>query len=175
MDFRDKFNKLLFDKKSLPIIIGFFFLGFILIVFSGDVFENNEKEVNINTNTKKEDISVNNNHLNIQNDKILRLEEILSKIKGVGRVDVEIVFKATPEKIPLKITDAQGNETAITENTNSKTAPFITKENYPEIDGILIVCEGGGNDNIKKEIIDAVSNVYNVPVHKVKVFDMKDN
>lgn len=173
MNFIDKFNNYVFNKKSIPVLVGVLSIGLLLIVFSGDLFdEQTETKVNkfdSETIEKKSDSSL----LEKNNDEAAGLEDILSQIKNVGTVKVRIIYKSTSEKLAMTLNDENGNETAVFENENSISKPFVTKERFPEIAGVIIVATGGGDLNTKNEIINAVSDVYNIPIHKVKVFEMK--
>lgn len=42
----------------------------------------------------------------------------------------------------------------------------------PKIEGAIIIAEGGGNANLKANIIQAVSAVTGIAAHKVQVFKM---
>ena len=48
----------------------------------------------------------------------------------------------------------------------------MVKEMQPEVEGILIVAEGAGDETVVKEITYAVQVLFDVPVHKIKVAKM---
>lgn len=50
--------------------------------------------------------------------------------------------------------------------------PFVTREMLPDVEGILVVAEGGGNAQVAKNISDAVLALFPVEVHKIKVVKM---
>lgn len=123
-----------------------------------------------------------------------RLKEILSKVDGAGRVDVLITYKATSEKIvakQIKQEDTSTDETAtigdersiksnvmesayvIIENSDGSQAPLVLKEEEPEIEGVIIVAEGGDNVIVKNSLISAVEAALGVKSHKIEVLKMK--
>jgi stage III sporulation protein AG len=57
--------------------------------------------------------------------------------------------------------DTQGNE-----------IPFISKEIDPKITGVLIVCQGGDNEAVRKEITESLQALFDLDAHKIKVAKM---
>jgi stage III sporulation protein AG len=77
------------------------------------------------------------------------LKELLQKVDGVGDAEVMITLKTSSEKV--------------TQN-----------ENTPEITGVVIVCEGGQDSAIKREITEAVSALFSIDSHKIKIMKSKE-
>ena len=123
-----------------------------------------------------------------------RLEAVLSMAEGVGKVETMITIKASGEKIALveqpytsrtsTEKDSQGgsrdtsevsrSETVIyIKNSDGSETPYIAKETTPEIEGVVVIAEGGGNILTVSNIIDAVMALFDVPNHKIKVLEMK--
>ena len=71
-----------------------------------------------------------------------------------------------------------GTRTTNRENTQNKiimaegSKPYIIKEEMPEISGVLGVAGGGDYSYVKESIIQSVSSLLDIPVHKVSVFKM---
>lgn len=123
---------------------------------------------------------------------VKNLEDILSKINGVGKVKVMLTYSQTSQTIPLynqdssekntEESDKQGGTRKITE-TDTKTEIIYKEENgekvpitqsiiSPKIEGAIITAEGAGNATIKTNIIQAVEAVTGVATHKIQVFEM---
>lgn len=176
----EKFN--ITNKKGIENLVIFLVLVIIVMVVINSLFTDNE-EVIVQT--------VNKEAINNKNDEIEeKLENILSTIKGVGKVNVMVSYKNSIEKIPIYDTketktvtnekDNNGGERKTEEiNTeynvifeeggNNKTA--IIKQNIlPEIIGVIVTAEGAENNSIKENIINAVVAVTNIPNHKIQVF-----
>ncbi|MDF2590198.1 MAG: hypothetical protein K0S41_4039 [Anaerocolumna sp.] len=122
-----------------------------------------------------------------------RLTKVLTKVEGIGSVEVMITLKGSKEQIILKDepytqesmneTDGEGGNrenssiekqesTVIVDSNDGKSVPYVIKELEPEVEGIVVIAEGGDNVEVMTEIMDAVQVLFNVPAHKVKVMKM---
>ncbi|MBR5474342.1 MAG: hypothetical protein IKU83_02915 [Lachnospiraceae bacterium] len=43
------------------------------------------------------------------------------------------------------------------------------EETSMEVEGVVVLCDGGGNAKVKSEIAEAVGALFDVPAHKIKV------
>lgn len=123
-----------------------------------------------------------------------RLSDILGKVEGIGAVKVMITVKGSSEKVALKDnpyteentseTDASGgsrtnesvtkeDKTVMTTQGSADSMPYIIKEKEPEVEGVLILAEGGNEAALISEIVDAVQVLFPVPAHKIKVMKME--
>lgn len=129
-----------------------------------------------------------NSEYNLSNE----LETVLSKIAGVGQVNVLITYSETSETVPMynethtesttQETDTSGGVRTIQQTDNSKEIiyeeqsgekmPITKKVVLPKIEGAIVIAEGAGNTNVKVNIIQAVEAVTGLPTHKVQVFEM---
>lgn len=165
MDYKSIFKKL--DKNKLNIIYIIFLIGLCLITI--DI-------------PKKETIK---NDTNIQETATENLEEkmekIFTQIQGVGNVKVLINYKSTQEAVLAKdisYSNNQGesnNSTATDERIvfSSNSEPVVLKEKYPEIQGVLIVAQGGDNIEIKNQLIRSTQALLGIEVNKIEVLKMK--
>ena len=124
-----------------------------------------------------------------------RLEEILVKIEGVGKVDVMITIKDTGEIIvdsekpysksetiesdreggSRNISDIQQSDTTIySVDESGNNIPFVIKELAPQIQGVAIIIEGGGNAVIVKKVTDVAEALLNVSLNRISVMKMKN-
>lgn len=122
-----------------------------------------------------------------------KLEQVLSKINGVGKTEVIITVESSKELVVekdqpytrdnLNETDAEGGSRVTTNMTDEEKTvyvkdgdgneiPFVSKEINPEITGVLVVCQGGGNEQVKKEITESLQALFHLDVHKIKVAKM---
>lgn len=121
-----------------------------------------------------------------------KLKNILAQVEGVGKVNVVVTLKSTSEKIlatdeeyaqeQLEETDSSGgsrsssttsgSSTNIFYDTSQGSQPYVKLENMPEVEGIIIVAQGGGDGTVASNITSAVEALLGVPAHKIKVLKM---
>lgn len=118
-----------------------------------------------------------------------RLENILSKISGVGSVSVLITYSESGSILPLYNETANNSKTEETvEDGNKKTTetteskkeiivdstsnPIIEKSINPKIEGAIITAQGANNSKVKENIILAVEAATGLASHKIQVFSM---
>lgn len=101
------------------------------------------------------------------------LKELLQKVQGVGKAEVMLTLKASNEKITLKDSTYKGEdteeETVLIEDSDRNSSPYILQEKEPEVEGVVIVCEGGEDSAIKREITEAVRALFQIESHKIKI------
>lgn len=119
-----------------------------------------------------------------------RLVQALSKVDGVGKVSVMITLKSSKESVvnkdvPYEKSEEKegskvrksisSSEQTILVEEDGKSAPYVIKELEPEIEGVLVIAQGGEQAAIQKEITDAVMALFHVSANKVKVLKMEEN
>lgn len=116
-----------------------------------------------------------------------RVRTILSGVDGVGEVDVMIVLKSSEEKV-LHVDKStsyssteEKSESGVTRSITGQDlsedtvmeaqggTPVVEKEIRPEISGIIVSADGGGNTVVKAEISEAMEALFGLPPHKIKV------
>ena len=123
-----------------------------------------------------------------------RLEEILSSMQGVGKVQVMITLASKGEKIvekdiPLERSnivesDAEGGnrstnemyskeETVYIVNSTGDKIPYVTKEIGVEVAGVSVVAQGGDQPLVQKNISETIQALFGIEEHKIKVVKMK--
>ena len=159
----DDIKKMLGEKKIKLILVAGVLLGVVLIIGS-----NSYSQVSDDTNQAMAPEK-------IPSDESLeqRLGDLLSKVKGVGEVEVFVTYASTEEKLALKDKESSGSEQTILKSSSGNSEPYIYKSISPQIDGVIIVAQGGDRDDIKVSISDAVAAVLELPIHRVKILKMK--
>ena len=106
------------------------------------------------------------------------LVELLRQVEGVGNVEVMLTLKASNEKVTLKDnTSREGGseeETVLIEDSERNSSPYVIQEKEPEIEGVVIVCSGGADAVIKREITEAVGALFQIESHKIKIMKSKE-
>ena len=117
----------------------------------------------------------------------------LSKIEGVGEVNVMITYSQTSQTVPLynedrttkdtEETDKSGGTRKITESDSKKDIIFKESDGEkqpitqsiisPRIEGAIIAAKGAANVDVKTKIVQAVEAVTGLATHKIQVFEMQ--
>ena len=121
------------------------------------------------------------------------LENILSKIQGVGDVNVFIHYSESSEVVAMynensksstteetdtsggirKIQETDTQKDIIYEENNGVKTPMTKKIIQPKIEGAIITAKGAGDANVKTSIIQAVEAATGLATHKIQVFEMQ--
>jgi stage III sporulation protein AG len=108
------------------------------------------------------------------------LTAALNQIAGTGHVSVVVNLASSERKVLEKNTSsstADGDVTkeeqvAIVRNGDAEN-PVILEVRKPDIQGVLVVADGVQNVHVKKRIMEAVTRMLGVPVHRVAVMPGK--
>lgn len=172
----DQIKELL--QKAGPFRIGVVVLcGILLLIIScGNIFDKKSEKTDAKAVQEQQEQgdTLEGYRVRMEN----QVKSILSKAEGINDVDVMITLKSSGEKVTLKDNtvnaDKSEEETVLVEDEEKKTLPYVVKEDEPEIEGILVVCEGGNQPTIQREIIDGISALFPVESHKIKVMKSKE-
>ena len=191
----NKNNKKKIENLVFFVVILIVTIVIINIIWNGD--KDNSKDKGVQNDTSKQLASSNTSSLqvssNTTNELEMKLEDILSKIQGVGEVNVFINYSESSEIIPMynestqtsntEETDTSGGTRTIEETDSQKE--IIYEENdgqktvitqkvvEPQIEGAIITAKGAGNAEVKTSIIQAVEAVTGLATHKIQVFEME--
>lgn len=106
-----------------------------------------------------------------------QLEKIISRIDGVGNVNVMITFGSSGEYIYAENSKSENNgdkssfdsEVVLYEAENGNNEGLVVSVKNPEIAGVAVVCDGGGRIEIKAEITDLVTSLFGIGADRVYV------
>ncbi len=100
-----------------------------------------------------------------------KMEFILSKIEGVGKVNVMITLKNNGNITLAKDKDVNIEKTIVLSKKGGGEETQTVSEAYPEIQGVVIVADGGGNMKTKENLTLAAKALLNTDAHKIIVFE----
>lgn len=188
------------NKKIIENLVVFLILLIITIIAINTIWGGKKEETNQengNTSYKKlaeninNSIDSNNSQLNEYNLEE-NLEDILSKIAGVGKVKVLVTYSETSEVIAMynekntlnnteetdtnggvrKIEQTDTDKEIIYEEKNGQKTPITQKVIMPKIEGAIVTAEGASDPAIKTNIIQAVSAATGISTYRIQVFEM---
>lgn len=183
------------NKKTIENLVVFIIILIIVLLSINIIWGNEKKENNKDIESDNKKLAVSRDEESEEKNELMskNLENILSKINGVGEVKVYITYSQTSQIIPVynedisqkdtQEADTQGGTRKVVETDTKKEIVYDEKSGNktiitqsivsPKIEGAIITAEGGNNTNTKANIIQAVEAVTGLPTHKIQVFEMK--
>lgn len=171
------FLKLFSKDNRTKLIICIGLTGMALIFLSELIPKKEEKSESENTNYSCETSDETENYkIQIQTE----LTQILSQIQGVGNCTVMVTVEGTTEYVYAEnssrytdqkdgyVSDKYENDIVMTEKDGERQA-LIKKIIKPQINGVVVVCDGGGDAKINERVIKTVSTVLNIASSKICV------
>lgn len=190
---KEKLSKIFKDdgnnKKKTENLV-FVLIILIITVVSINIIWKDEDKSSDNTIDYTKQLAIEEKDLNTSITLERKLEDILSKINGVGNVDVLITYNETEEIIPIyntkdkksktSETDMSGGTRVVEEIDTSQEVIYqndeivIQKTISPKIEGAIITATGANNSSVKTNIIQAVEAATGLATHKIQVFQKQN-
>lgn len=116
--------------------------------------------------------------------------QTLREVEGVGEVTVMITLKSDGQRIVEKDqsstsqtteeADSEGGTRTTEDQSSDKSSiysqgsdgsstPYVSKSLSPEIEGVVVIAEGGDNAVVTQNITEAVQALFGVEAHKIKI------
>lgn len=188
------------DKRKIENLVFFVVVLIITIVIINFIW-NGEKEANnknVTNDTSKQLATTNNETVQVNSNSESteglenKLKNILSKIQGVGEVEVCLNYSESSEVVAMYNENSTTSTTEETDDTggtrkveetdtqkdvifgedNGTKTPITAKVVNPKIEGAIITAKGANNAEVKNNIIQAVEAVTGLATHKIQVFEM---
>ena len=180
------------ENLTFFIIILVVTLVLVKYIFSGDKSEKQSSNYNNVELVYSNDVLQEQETASYKDDLKSELINILKKINGVGEVDVLITYSETSKLVPVynenssesktSEEDTEGGTRVIESYDSSKevvtdesSEPITERIIMPKIEGAIVICEGANDINVKNNVISAVEAATGLKVHKIQVFEMKNN
>ena len=128
-----------------------------------------------------------------------KLSDTLSQIEGAGEVTVMVTLKSSAEKVVEKdqtsdqetviqtVTaviliiaiavrvilcrqqENQEESTVYAQGDGQDQSPYVSKELSPQIEGVVVVAQGGDQAVVKQNITEAVEALFGIESHKIRI------
>lgn len=186
----EKLKKMLKDKnrKIENLVVFLVILVITLIIINNIIKDDDQKE---KKDYKNAELASTSSKEVVSDDLETKLENILSKIEGVGEVSVLVTYSESSKIVPLynestsksvtEETDTSGGTRTIEAEdseknvvTGSDSNPVTGKTVNPTIEGAIVTAKGASNSSVKSNIVSAVEAVTGLATHKIQVFEMRD-
>ena len=119
-----------------------------------------------------------------------RVASALEYVEGVGKTEVMITLKSSSQKVVEKDQTGDSRTTeekdsaggtrteksrssertsVYTQSTDGTQIPYVSKELTPEVEGVLVIAEGGDNAVVIQNITEAIQALFGIDAHKIKI------
>lgn len=178
------FKKLNLKDKNTWLILGIFGVLLLVIALPSDGGETSKRDILQNSVEETVQSEADQSGDDVATELERRLEETLSLIDGAGKVRVMITLKDTGEKVVEKDVSRRSDagadgaqntdlsQSSVYEKEGSKETPYISNELTPQVEGVLVVAQGGGNSMVKQNILQSVMALFPLEAHKITIVKM---
>jgi len=175
-------------KVLILLVIGF--IGIALIFLSDFIHPGTGNTQQTQQPQQTQNSSVNSFESETEN----RLESIIGKIDGVGRVEVLVTVESGVENVyeqdnktttdksqqnsgdgNIQTQDNNDNEQnpIVVNNSDGGQQAIVKEQLQPQILGVVVVCDGGGNADVQESVVDTVSTALGLPTNQISVSRMQ--
>lgn len=163
----------------------------IMILIASNVFLDSNKENEeyvIDEQPKEYNYNTENDYSDYLEKKLVN---ILSKLNGVGKVNVMITLEDSVEKVTAANStttteksvenDSEGGTREVVREDlivqvvtkGNDDSLMIVKEVQPTVQGVIVVADGANDPEVRETLYDAVKTVLGVKANKVQVYSSK--
>lgn len=181
-------------KEQVVTVLLIAALAVVILLPSSDTGRKKEADAGADSpDTVRETVQTENDTEQVRHRMEDELGDILSKVEGVGSVQVAITLETTGKKTVEKdvpdssssLSSSAGNssqesnsmaaeeKTVYTTESDGAQVPYVVSETLPQVRGVLVIAEGGGDPVIIEEIQEAVMALFHLEAHKIKVMKKK--
>lgn len=158
------------DQKSLFIMIILIVIGIILLLIPSSKSSNQT--------SKNDEMRMADYSKNLEK----KIADLCEGVSGVYNVHVTVYFDSSFETIYAYNEECKSSGSGynsekkyVTVGSGNDESMVCILEKMPNICGVAIVCSGGGNPQISRELISLISSAYGVSKNKIYVAEGKKN
>lgn len=149
-------------RTRLWLLLAVAVVGILLLLAGGMVksARNTEKAPSYDLNT--DELIAYQKHLEGE------IRTLCESVKGVGDVTVAITLSGGFEAVYATEWKGENEEYVILGSGSSAQALYLTRAT-PRLEGIGIVCHGGGNESIRNVLIPLLAATFNISSHRIYI------
>ena len=152
-----------FKKNVYILILGVVFGVFLIIMSCINYSE--DKDVNITDTNLPEYGSAELESYTASLEK--KVKSVVERISGVTNVSVLITIEGTNEKVYA--TNGSNKDYVIIKDESGNESALSLMEINANVRGIAVICNYGGNEDIRQQIIEMLTSVFNIGANRVSV------
>ena len=179
------FFKKLKSIKNIEIIVAVIIIAVMILIYLGSL---GSKTPDISSNKTPNSEIQYTSAIQYAKDLEQKLENTLSKLQGAGQVNVVVTLQSSSELIisktveTTKKTESVTNKGVTTKTENIEIVekpiiidgkngeePIVLLEVMPKIAGVVVVCEGAKDVNVKLNILKAIQALITIPNGNIEI------
>ena len=109
-----------------------------------------------------------------------KIAELCTRVKGVGDVSVSVYLDSGFETVYAYDEESKNTSSGtnsekkyVTIGSGNDESMVSVVEKMPNICGVAVVCVGGGDPAVAKELVGLISSAYGVPSNKIYIAEGK--
>ena len=161
-DFLKKGSSTEKGKLRLYLLLGCGVLGILLILFGSSTKTAEKAAESSPYSTATDELVIYQDYLET------RIKKLCESVSGVKNVTVVVTLSGSFESV-YATEWPDGNEEYVILGSGSSASPIYLSRSAPEIAGIGIVCSGGSNDNIRRELIALLSATFHISSNRIYI------
>ena len=161
-DFLKKANLKENGRLRLYLLLGCGLLGVLLILFGSGEKKAQDSPTESPYSTSTDELVIYQDYLEA------RIKKLCESVSGVRNVTVVVTLSGSFESV-YATEWPDGNEEYVILGSGSSASPIYLSRSAPEIAGIGIVCSGGSNDTIRRELISLLSATFHISSNRIYI------
>ena len=149
-------------RLRLYLLLGCGVLGILLILFGSSTKTAEKTSTETPYSTSTDELVIYQDYLE------KRIKTLCESVSGVGNVTVVVTLSGSFESV-YATEWPDGNEEYVILGSGSSASPIYLSRSAPEIAGIGIVCSGGANDHIRRELIALLSATFHISSNRIYI------
>ena len=152
------------SKLKLILILGGALLGIFLLLFGSGAFHTKGNTTEIGTDTANHEQIL----IDYQSYLESKVKSICESVNGVGNVTVIVTLDSGFESVyAIEMND--GNEQYVVLGSGSSASALLLTESPPAVRGIGVVCTGGNNATVRRELTALLSAVFHITSNRIYI------
>ena len=149
-------------RLRLYLLLGCGVLGILLILFGSSTKSAEKTSTETPYSTSTDELVIYQDYLE------KRIKTLCESVSGVRNVTVVVTLSGSFESV-YATEWPDGNEEYVILGSGSSASPIYLSRSAPEIAGIGIVCSGGANDNVRRELISLLSATFHISSNRIYI------
>lgn len=158
-------------KRNKTDYIILILLGVLVMIIAIPTKENKEEGTKKQTGTETDKTTEQDYKSQLEK----QLEKLIEQMYGAGKTKVMLTFSDegyTYLDKNLVADEKKREESTVVYETGDGEEPYVIQKKRPQVEGVVVVAEGGDDPAVVTEISNAVMSLFHLEVHKVIVVKM---